>query len=55
MLTEDPRYTIPMYWGGSGWIELDVQDHAPWAEIASLLEGSYRHFALKRMLEALDG
>lgn len=54
LLTEDPRYSIPMYYGGNGWIELDVQDHLHWEEIESLLLGSYRHFALKRMLRALE-
>ena len=54
-LVEDARYSIPMYLGGSGWIELDVQDGLNWEEIGSLLENSYRHFALKRMLKALDG
>lgn len=53
-LTEDPRYTIPMYYGSAGWIELDVQEHLNWLEVESLLEASYRHFALKRMLKALD-
>ena len=53
-LTGDPRYTIPMYYGNLGWTELDVQDGAHWEEIDSLLEDSYRHFALKRMLKALD-
>ena len=55
LLTEDPRYSIPKYYGNSGWIELDVQDQINWAEVENLLETSYRHFALKRMLKALDG
>ncbi len=55
MLTEDPRYTIPMYTGSKGWIDLDVEDHADWTEINGLLDTSYRHFALKRMLTVLDG
>ena len=32
---------------------LDVEDHLDWTEIESLMETSYRHFALKRMLNAL--
>lgn len=55
MLTADPRYTIPMYTGHNGWIDLDVEDHVNWEEVQGLLETSYRHFALKRMLKALDG
>ncbi len=54
MLTYDERYKIPAYMGHNGWIELDVQEHADWAEIESLLMNSYRHFALKRMLKQLD-
>ena len=54
-LAADPRYSIPMYYGSSGWIDLDVHDNANWEEIDGLLETSYRHFALKRMLKALDG
>jgi len=54
LLLEDPRYSIPLYYGNNCWIELDVQEMAYWEEIDSLLEHSYRHFALKRMLRALD-
>lgn len=55
MLTFDPRYSIPPYIGHNGWIELDVEDDANWEEIEALALFSYRHFALKRMLRALDG
>ena len=54
MLTQDPRYRIPAYTGHNGWINLDVEDQADWEEIEQLLLGSYRQFALKRMLKALD-
>ena len=58
-LTFSPRYRIPAYTGGNGWIELDLEDAAvagavDWAEVAALIDGSYRHFALQRMLVALD-
>jgi predicted DNA-binding protein (MmcQ/YjbR family) len=58
-LTFSPRYRIPAYTGGNGWIELDLEDAAvantvDWAEVAALIEESYRHFALQRMLTALD-
>ncbi len=53
-LTEDPRFTIPMYIGHRGWIDLDVEEHLDWEEVQRLVLGSYRHFALKRMLKALD-
>lgn len=54
MMTMDPRFTIPKYTGHNGWINLDVEDGLDWDEIDALLEGSYRHFALKRMLKALE-
>ena len=54
MLIDDPRYTIPMYTGHNGWIDLEITGHANWDEIDSLLETSYRHFALQRMLKELD-
>ena len=54
MLTFDKRYTIPAYTGHNGWIELDVTDPPLQGEIESLVDASYRHFALKRMLKALD-
>ena len=53
-LTFDPRYAIPPYIGHNGWIELDVEDDANWEEIEGLVRHSYQHFALKRMLRALD-
>ncbi len=54
-LTFSPRYRIPAYSGGNGWIELDMEDEVNWAEVAALLDTSYRHFALQRMLNALAG
>ena len=52
-LTEDPRFHIPHYIGHRGWISLDIEDHVDWGELRDLAMGSYRHFALKRMLKAL--
>lgn len=54
MMTDDPRFTIPKYTGHNGWINLDVDRHLDWNEVSGLLENSYRHFALRRMLNALD-
>jgi predicted DNA-binding protein (MmcQ/YjbR family) len=54
LLTYDERYAVPPYSGHNGWLELDVHDDANWLEIENLLLQSYRHFALKRMLKALD-
>ncbi len=54
LYTADPRYSIPKYMGHNGWIALAVGKRCDWAEIESLAHASYRHFALKRMLKALD-
>lgn len=54
LLTADKRFTIPKYTGHNGWIELDVHEHSDWDEIRVLALESYRHFANKRMLAALD-
>jgi predicted DNA-binding protein (MmcQ/YjbR family) len=53
-LTNDDRYSISAYTGHNGWIDLDVEDRQDWGEINELALESYRHFALKRMLNALD-
>jgi hypothetical protein len=54
LLTTDPRFSIPPYFGHRGWIALDVSTHCDRAEMASLALQSYRHFALKRMLRTLE-
>ena len=53
MLGDDPRFHIPAYIGHRGWMDLDIEDHVDWEEVRELALGSYRHFALKRMLKAL--
>jgi hypothetical protein len=53
LLTADPRFSIPPYFGHNGWIALNVARHCDWREIAGLAEQSYRHFALKRMLASM--
>jgi predicted DNA-binding protein (MmcQ/YjbR family) len=53
LLTADPRYRIPPYMGHNGWISLDVSGGCDWREIEPLILQSYRHFALKRMLQRL--
>lgn len=54
-LLEDERFFIPPYFGPAGWLALDL-GAAPvdWAEVAELLDASYRLVALKRMIAALD-
>ena len=53
-LTFDDRYTIPRFTGHNGWIELDIHDELLMEEAETLIFDSYRHFALKRMLKALE-
>jgi predicted DNA-binding protein (MmcQ/YjbR family) len=54
LLTADPRYSIPAYIGHNGWIGLDVTKECDWREVEGLARHSYRHFALKRMLQAMQ-
>jgi predicted DNA-binding protein (MmcQ/YjbR family) len=53
LLTVDERYRIPAYMGHNGWIALDVTDRCDIEEVTALALQSYRHFALKRMLQNL--
>jgi hypothetical protein len=54
LLTADVRFRIPPYFGHNGWIALDVSADCDPAELAALAMQSYRHFALRRMLNALE-
>ena len=51
----DRRYRIPEYSGHNGWIAFDLSGKPAWKEVEARILDSYRHFALKRMLKALDG
>ena len=53
LLTADSRFQVPPYFGHNGWIALDVTTACDWDEVAGLARNSYRHFALKRMLQEL--
>jgi predicted DNA-binding protein (MmcQ/YjbR family) len=54
LMTADKRFHVPAYMGHNGWIALDVTDDCDWDEVRGLTLASYRHFALQRMLKALD-
>lgn len=54
ILTFDERYQVPAYTGHNGWIELDLHKPALRGEIEGLIDKSYRHFALRRMLKELE-
>ncbi|GGC58305.1 phosphoribosylglycinamide formyltransferase [Hoyosella rhizosphaerae] len=54
-LRQDPRFYVPQYSGAFGWLALDLTAEEPdLAEIAELLESSFRRVAFKRMIAALD-
>ena len=54
LYANDKRFEIPRYMGPNGWIALDVTKTFNTDEVRDLTRISYRHFALKRMLVALD-
>ena len=54
-LMEDKRFFQPWYWGARGWLALDLVSTEPdWAEVAELVETSYRQVALTRQRKALE-
>jgi predicted DNA-binding protein (MmcQ/YjbR family) len=53
-LEMDPRYTIPAYMGHKGWIALDLREDLDPRELRELAIESYRHFAPRRAVAALD-
>jgi hypothetical protein len=53
-LEMDPRFSIPPYQGHNGWIALDMEKGAGERELRDFLVGSWRHFAPRRAIVALD-
>lgn len=53
LISFDQRFSIPPYTGHNGWIDLDLSHQQNWQEIEDLLLASYKHFAIKRMINAL--
>ena len=53
-LLADPRFSVPAYYGPSGWLALALADDTDWGEVAELVESSYRQVALKRLIKALE-
>lgn len=65
-LLQDQRAYVPAYLGPSGWVGMDLEpgerctddagdgDGIDWAEIAELVETSYRLTAGPRLVSALD-
>lgn len=55
-LEDDARTWVPAYLGPSGWLGLDLDDpDLDWAEVAELLDVSYRLVASRTLLARLDG
>lgn len=51
----DPRFFLPAYYGPYGWRGLDLdREGVDWAEVAELVEDSFRLTAAKRLIAELD-
>lgn len=54
-IDEDERFFLPMYAGTSPWRATDLaRDDVDWAEIAELVDASYREVARRRLIAELD-
>lgn len=53
-LLHEERVWVPAYLGVSGWLGLDLDDGTDWAEVAELVESSYRVTAGARRVRRLD-
>ncbi len=52
-LRADPRFWVPAYLGPSGWLGIDLDDDTDWAEVAELIDASYRVTAPARLVRTL--
>ena len=53
-LADDERCFVPAYLGAYGWLGVDLDEQADWAEVAELLDASFRLTAPKRFVAELD-
>lgn len=53
-LRQDRRFWVPKYLGPAGWLGIDLGDDTDWAEVAELLDASYRATAPRRLVRMLD-
>ncbi|MGL5819698.1 MAG: MmcQ/YjbR family DNA-binding protein [Phycicoccus sp.] len=53
-LLDDGRFVVPGYEGAYGWLALDLRRDPDWAEVAELVESSYRITAPHRLVAELD-
>lgn len=55
-LLQDPRFFEPAYLWSSGWVGTDLAaGGVDWAEVAELVQSSYRSTAPRRLVRQLDG
>lgn len=55
LVGSDPeRFFVPRYVGGKGWLGARLDVSQDWAELADLIEDSYRLVAPKRLTAQLD-
>lgn len=55
LVASDPeRFFVPKYVGSRGWLGARLDVDQDWAEIAELIEDSYRLIAPKRLVALLD-
>ena len=53
-LRQDERAWVPAYLGPSGWLGIDLVAPIDWAEVAELIESSYRETAPTRAVAEWD-
>ena len=53
-LLAEPRTFAPAYYGPSGWIGLDLSLDSDFAEVAELLDSSFRNTAAAHLVAELD-
>lgn len=54
-LVEDPRFVVPGYEGAYGWLCLPLdRGKVDWAEVAELVESSFRRTAPQKLVAELD-
>jgi predicted DNA-binding protein (MmcQ/YjbR family) len=53
-LVSNPQYLITPYVGRHGWVSVVVDGQTDWPEVASLVIGSYRLVAAKRLVALVD-
>jgi predicted DNA-binding protein (MmcQ/YjbR family) len=55
LCASDPRFAPAPYGGKHGWVVVRFGAKPDWKEIATLVEGSYRLIAPKKLVAQLDG